>query len=371
MGNRKPSAGFTLVEMMIVIVIIGILMAVAIPAINRAVIAGRQTAIRMEINSLSQAVEQYMQKYGDYPPDGSNRDVMERHMRRLFPRISPKDLALLTQLTSIRGTTTHSFVAMDRAEALVFFLGGFSDNQLNPLTGEGGPLALIPGRTVGSTDIGDYQYNGTRDNAFFEFDPTRLTVARANDNAPLLSVDEAVWASDATKFDAAGGQDPLPVYLAGGAERTPLVYFDSRTYGPVGGGEFNGYLHPQFGGIRPYKTGIDIKPPTGSTYSSVDAAFAAVPFHNPKTFQIISPGLDGIFGSLTDAPGGLPVHFITETGTPVYPNAGASSAAGLIFTGGSAGRRFQDLGFFSGISVNGHLDNITNFSTAALGDDLQ
>lgn len=352
-------------------------MAVAIPAINRAVIAGRQTAIRMEINSLSQAVEQYMQKYGDYPPDGSNRDVLERHMRRLFPRMSPRDLALLTQLTSIRGTTTHSYVAMDRAEALVFFLGGFSDNQLNPLTGEGGPLALIPGRTVGSIDIDDYQYNATRDNAFFEFDPARLTVARANDNAPLLSIDEAVWAGNATKFNEAGGQDPLPVYLGGGAEKTPLVYFDSRTYGPVGGGEFNGYLHPQFGGIRPYKTGLDIKPPSGASYGSVDAAFAAIPFHNPKTFQIISPGLDGIFGSLANtlvAPI-LPVHFITETGTPVFPNASATTARQLVYSDNGAGPRFQDLGdpvrFFNGITVLGHLDNITNFSTAALGDDLQ
>ena len=294
MGTKRQHHGFTLVELMIVIVIIGILMAIAIPAINRTITTGKQTAIRMEINALDQAVTQYMQKHGDYPPDGSSREVLTRHMRRLYPRISEPDSTLLTQLTSIRGSTTFSVVAMDRAEALVFFLGGFSDDALHPLTGEGGPLALSPTGTANSTDINDYQYNGTRDNSFFDFDPARLTYARATETSPLLSTDESIWPTAAQQNEA-GGTDVLPVYLSGGSEPTPIVYFDSRTYGLVAPGTYNGFLYPTFGGVRPYKTGRDIKPPSGSTYGTSAEAFAAIPFHNAKTFQIISPGLDGIY----------------------------------------------------------------------------
>ncbi|HBJ35108.1 MAG TPA: protein containing Prepilin-type cleavage/methylation [Planctomycetaceae bacterium] len=365
MGIKTPKHGFTLVELMIAIVIIGILMAIAIPAVNRTIVAAKQTKIRLEINALEQAVEQYMQKFGDYPPDGSSQDVVIRHMRRRFPRIAEPDVSLLTRLTSVRGTTTPSAVAMDRAEALVFFLGGFSDDSLHPLTGEGGPVALIPGRTAGSTNIDDYQYNATRDNSLFDFDPSRLTYARANDTAPLLSVDESVWSG--ADLNEAGGVDVLPVYLSGGAEPAPIVYFDSRTYGLVAPGVYNGFRHPTLGAIRPYKTGRDIKPPGGATYGSVDAAFAAVPFHNPKTFQIISPGLDGLYGTLVGTAGGLPVHYITETGTPVFPNDSAANPAGLAVTAPGIGPRFQE----GGTEVNGHLDNITNFSASTLEDDLQ
>lgn len=331
-------------------------MAVAIPAINRAVIAGRQTAIRMEINSLSQAVEQYMQKYGDYPPDGSDRDVLIRHMRRLFPRMSARDLGLLNQLTSTRGTTDFSYVAMDRAEALVFFLGGFSDNQLNPLTGEGGPLAYVAGDVL---ELGSYQYNGTRDNAFFEFDPKRLTLTRIDGR--LMSNDESLLGVVNPEH---GNVDPLPAYLAQEGRPTPLVYFDSRTYGALGGGAFNGYLAgpygaSEFGGIRPYMTNV-----TAGTGVPI---LAECKFHNPSTFQIISPGLDGVFGAIVSVvrsdPAMAPVYFVTESGRPVSPE--------LIQDGGGEIRAYQDVDWLQSISVNGHLDNITNFSTAALGDDLQ
>lgn len=370
MGIKKTNHGFTLVELMIAIVIIGILMAIAIPAVGRAITTARQTAIRMEINALEGAVEQYMQKYGDYPPDGSSREVLNRHMRRLFPRMIEPDNSLLVQLTSIRGSTEFSVVAMDRAEALVFFLGGFSDNALHPLTGEGGPLELIPGNTLGSMDINHYQCNATRDNAFFDFDPARLTYARASDTSPLLSTDESVWTT-AAELAQAGGFDVLPVYLSGGSEPAPIVYFDSRTYGLVTPGVYNGFLHPTLGGVRPYKTGRDIKPPSGAAYGSAVEAFAAIPFHKPKTFQIISPGLDGIYGSIVSLGSGEPVHFITETGAPVFPNAGAAGPAGLAVTAAGVGTKFQDVDWNPGITVNGHLDNITNFSSSTLGDDLQ
>lgn len=356
---------------MVVILIIGLLMTISVTAVTRALTSGRQTAMKLEISALSQAVERYMQKYGDYPPDGSSREVLDRHMRRLFPRMASPDTVLFNTLTATP-------VSMDRAEALVFFIGGFSEDPLHPLTGEGGPLALVNEANRGSTDMTHYQYNATRDNAFFDFDLARLTVARASDNARLLSTDETLLGYN----DAAhGGNDLLPVYLARAGDPTPIIYFDSRTYGLIdkATGLYNGFLTPNYGGIRPYKSGLNVEPAKdGSGYASQAEAFAAVPFHNPNTFQIISPGLDGIYGAVVSInPENVdddPVHFITETGTPVTPRTSVSGLTALIFTGipgHPVGPRFQDVDWLPNISVNGHLDNITNFSESTLENGLQ
>ncbi len=358
MTRNQPRLGFTLVELMVAIVIIGILMTITVTAVQRAIVTGRQTAMRMEVNALAGAVEQYFAKYGDYPPDGSSEAVLMGHMRKIFPRMSPLDRSLLQQLVQHRSSGDFSEVAMDRAEALVFFLGGFSDNPINPLTGEGGPLVLAPGVSPSDTtaiqNIANYQYNATRDNAFFDFDLNRLTIGRATDTAPLLSTDEVLLGVNEPGH---GGRDPLPTYLARVDNPTPIVYFDSRTYGQLPSGIYNGYLAgtgSEFGGVRPYMTAAL----GGGTGNPND-----LQFHNRETFQIISPGLDGVFGSMVSVdagnPGAAPVYFITETGEAFGPVSPAPSING-----------FQD-GDWLGLGVNGHLDNVTNFSTSTLESDLQ
>lgn len=352
MNARSTRKGFTLVELMIAIAIIAILMTLTITAVTRAIGRGKETAARLEINALAQAVEQYNLKYGDYPPDGSSFDVLSRHMRKIFPRMSPQDSALLLQLTRARGTQDFSFVAMDRAESLVFFLGGFSENVLFPLTGEGGPLKRSSSPVnANASDLANYEYNGTRDNAFFDFDPARLTTGR-NGSGYLMSTDEALLnVADPVH----GGNDPLPVYLARTGVPTPLVYFDSRTYGSVGPSDFNGYIAgmpnvTEYGGIRPYMS-------TGA---------GEIQFHNPSTFQIISPGSDGVFGACV-FDDGLPVYFVTQTGMAVKELNGMYGSTDPAIT------KFQDndspLGLPQ-VNVDGHLDNLTNFSSSTLESDL-
>jgi len=352
MNARSTRKGFTLVELMIAIAIIAILMTLTITAVTRAIGRGRETAARLEINALAQAVEQYNLKYGDYPPDGSSFDVLSRHMRKIFPRMSPQDSALLLQLTRARGTQDFSYVAMDRAESLVFFLGGFSENVLFPLTGEGGPLKLSSNRVnANDSDLANYEFNGTRDNAFFDFDPSRLTTAR-DGNGYLMSTDEALLG---VADPLHGGNDPLPVYLARTGVPTPLVYFDSRTYENVGPNDFNGYIAgmptvTEYGGIRPYLT-------TGT---------GEIQFHNPSTFQIISPGSDGVFGACVfDGP--LPVYFVTQTGMAVKKFNGIYDSTDPAIV------KFQDSDSplrMPSVTVNGHLDNLTNFSSSTLESDL-
>ena len=354
MNARQSRLGFTLVELLIAIAIIGILMSLTVTAVTRAITRGRETASRLEINALSQAIEQYNLKYGDYPPDGSSEQVLLRHVRKIFPRISAQDLALLTQLTRARGSSNFSAVAMDRGEVLVFFLGGFSGNPLNPFTGEGGPLKRIGNDPM---NIASYEYNGTRDNAFYDFDTNRLTIAR-NAAGVLLSTDEKMLGLGSEP--TLGGEDQLPAYLARVGTPTPLVYFDSRTYGNIaatGAPIYNGYLagSTEYGGVRPYMTNSNAG---GATYADLK-------FHNDSTFQIISPGLDGVFGACISVnasdPTASPVYFITQTGVAVSPPPATAPPI----------RGFQDMDWSPLVKVAGHLDNVTNFSSSTLESDLK
>ena len=58
-GRVRCSAGFTLLELMIVISIIMILMAVAVPMYNQAIVQARESVLRSDLSSLRSVISQY------------------------------------------------------------------------------------------------------------------------------------------------------------------------------------------------------------------------------------------------------------------------------------------------------------------------
>lgn len=69
-GARAP--GFTLVELLIVVVVLGVLTAVAVPQFNDAKVASYDAASRTDLRNLTTAAEQHFQEAGGYPDeDGS------------------------------------------------------------------------------------------------------------------------------------------------------------------------------------------------------------------------------------------------------------------------------------------------------------
>jgi len=62
--NNKSKKGFTLVEIMIVVVIIGLLAAMAIPAFQKVRATSQEKAITNNLRQLGSAAQQYFLEYG-------------------------------------------------------------------------------------------------------------------------------------------------------------------------------------------------------------------------------------------------------------------------------------------------------------------
>ncbi len=70
---RRPTTpprrlGFTLVELLVVAVVLVILLGLLIPAVMRAVSTAKDAAVAAEINQMAQALADFKNRYGTYPP---------------------------------------------------------------------------------------------------------------------------------------------------------------------------------------------------------------------------------------------------------------------------------------------------------------
>ena len=79
-GRAGDDDGFTLVEMLIVIVVLGILATVVVVSVRGITNRGEDATCDADIHSLSNAAEAYFAKHGgvSIPPDGVDADAVER-----------------------------------------------------------------------------------------------------------------------------------------------------------------------------------------------------------------------------------------------------------------------------------------------------
>jgi len=76
MGKRDSQAGFSLIELLIVVAILGIVAAIAIPSLTQSKKAANEASAIAYIRTWSSAQELYFQKYGYYA-DADNQLVQE------------------------------------------------------------------------------------------------------------------------------------------------------------------------------------------------------------------------------------------------------------------------------------------------------
>jgi len=68
----RPKKGFTLIELLIVVAIIAILAAIAIPNFLEAQVRSKVSRAKSELRTVSVALEAYRVDHTGYPPDGTN-----------------------------------------------------------------------------------------------------------------------------------------------------------------------------------------------------------------------------------------------------------------------------------------------------------
>ena len=67
--ERRAETGFTLIELVIVVAIIGILVSVAMPVYKNTVIKAREAVLREDLWVLRDCIDQYFTDKGQYPAD--------------------------------------------------------------------------------------------------------------------------------------------------------------------------------------------------------------------------------------------------------------------------------------------------------------
>lgn len=74
-ANRRNNRAFTLVEILVVVVILGILAAVVVPSFANAVEPSRHASFATSCRAFAQAMQYYRAEYGVWPEDGVSGQV--------------------------------------------------------------------------------------------------------------------------------------------------------------------------------------------------------------------------------------------------------------------------------------------------------
>lgn len=239
--NSTRRRGFTLIEIMVVIIIIGALLALLLPAIGKSRRAAYDARVKTEIAGLESAIATFKLTYGSEPPShvsiystaaGWNGDTASKAIiRRIWPQFDFSNPTYPASLPA--GSAT-----LNAGECLLFFLGGplvngaptgFSKNPASPFAAGG----------------------NTREGPFFEFDIARIV--------------------DSDNNGIAEYKDSLP------DQTKPYLYFSSY--------EGTGYVTGE-------ATAAGL---ANAQYRNTNTA--PYTYYKPQTFQIISPGADGLYGT--------------------------------------------------------------------------
>ena len=82
MRRRPRQEGFTLLELLVVMTIIGILAAIAVPALRDSPKRAREATLRADLFTFRSVIDQYKGDKGNYPPDLETL-VKDGYMRKI------------------------------------------------------------------------------------------------------------------------------------------------------------------------------------------------------------------------------------------------------------------------------------------------
>ncbi len=349
-GIQKRQFAFTLTELLVVITIIailaGLITGAAINALNRA----KQAAITLEIQQLDGSLEDFKNTYGAYPPnamvpespplDNFNTNpvfpIVQTDISLMFRKAFPRHREPQGLIEALAGRTSGTMIGnpsplpggMTAAEALVFWLGGFSSDVQNPLSGPGGP-SFADTRNPSGLDLADEVLEDR--NRRYDFDLGRLgprdAIGQFDDiNGRFITY---------TATNGVRRQINFWQYVPSGSQQ-PLVYFDTSRHDPIDYDVplLRPAISPEIHGIKTLREGL-----------SAPDNMSDIIFVNKGTFQILHPGLDDIWGEESFERFSLHIY--------------------------SANEYAEVLRFPTGPFLNDIADTVGNFMTGTLADEQE
>ena len=263
--NSIQRAAFSLVELMIVILIIGILVAIASPFIFGALTRAQEFTIENEMQQLNAAVERFNTDHGVYPPaigpgleiDTSNSTAALAAMRRYLIRIAPGNAeGNGSDGGGLQNWWENIGCKLEQDSSLVFWLSGLCTSKQYPLSGS----ALFT-----TTPLAPYNAN----KSFMDAD-------LVDGSGMPISIDRNVF------FEFKSDQLVNATSSAGAALPLGIKAYNQ----PSGKGDSLAYQYRDF---KSYGGGTSI------AYHLVDnsSGSTVINYFNPTSFQIVGPGMDG------------------------------------------------------------------------------
>lgn len=272
--------GFTLIEMLIVMVIIGLLMAILLPAVQSVQRRAKAAQIRVEISAIEAAAVAFKNEYGSFPPSrirlyesgsgdpswsqhgasGSDDDIERTRSIAIIRQLWPQFDFSMTRNFDGDGDDTE-YHDLNGSQCLVLLLGGLRKDDED---------ANCNGILDGGEDVND---NGILDRGAY----WGLSKNPANPFGSIPSDNLAYYRWDMSRTHTVADHYANDCFFTAadaiGTPQPPYVFASSYD-----GSGYDSY-------DVTYCGMTDVYMQTGTSP------------HNASTFQIISPGFDGLYGN--------------------------------------------------------------------------